>query len=95
MTFLFSEEASARSSVNRGQAPMLTTNTLRLRRLRTHKKGKHHEIRNARQYRSPGFETLLRNHDIRGRRGMFKAISFVGQAEADEVRYIGCSNWQA
>src|SRR6202051_1014199 len=27
----------------------------------------HHEIRNARQYGSPGFETLLRDYDIRGR----------------------------
>ena len=29
-------------------------------------KGKRHGIRDARQYGSPGFETLLRNHDIQG-----------------------------
>src|SRR5580704_7922000 len=31
------------------------------------KKERRHGIRNARQYRSPGLETLLRNHDLRGR----------------------------
>src|SRR5271156_3167169 len=29
--------------------------------------GGHHGIRNSRQYGSPGFETLLRDYDIRGR----------------------------
>ena len=48
-------------------------------------KGKRHGIRDARQYRSPGFETLLRNHDIRGRQGALQGLGAVGQAGADEL----------
>jgi hypothetical protein len=45
----------------------------------------HHGIRNARHYGTSGFDPLLRNHDIWDGRGIFKAISSVGQAEADEL----------
>jgi hypothetical protein len=51
----------------------------------SHREGNRLGIRNARQYRSPGFETLFRNHDFRGWQGLFKAISTVGQAGADEL----------
>src|SRR5881296_1423054 len=47
--------------------------------------GGHHGRRNARQYRSPDVETLLRNHDVRRRERGWKAIGALGQTRADEL----------
>ncbi len=44
-----------------------------------------HGIRNARQHRSPGFEILPWNHDIRGRERALQGISAVDQAGADDL----------
>src|SRR6202035_3621711 len=40
--------------------------------------GGHHGIRNARQYGSPGFETLLRDYDIRGRQRPLHGYQYRG-----------------
>jgi predicted aldo/keto reductase-like oxidoreductase len=47
--------------------------------------GGHHGIRHPRQYGSPGFEPLFRNLTIGDGRGLFKAISTVDQAGADDL----------
>jgi aryl-alcohol dehydrogenase-like predicted oxidoreductase len=49
------------------------------------KKGKHYGIRNARQYRSAGFETLLRNHDIRERERALQGDQLRWPGRADEL----------
>jgi Aldo/keto reductase family len=59
--------------------------TVQPRKLWSHKKGKRHEIRNARQYGSSGFKALLRNHDIRGWQRALQGPQFRGPAEADEL----------
>src|ERR1700731_4502301 len=40
--------------------------------------GGHHGIHNARQYGSPGFETLLRDYDIRGRQRPLQSYQYRG-----------------
>jgi hypothetical protein len=49
------------------------------------KNGKHYGIRNARQYRSAGFETLLRNHDIRERERALQGDQLRWPGRADEL----------
>src|SRR6476659_1606486 len=58
-------EVSVSNGLEQAQALMATT--LPAKETSASQERKHHGIRNARQYRSSGFETLLRNHDIRGR----------------------------
>ena len=48
-------------------------------------RGGEHGIQDARQHGPPGLEDLLRDHDLRRRQGLFKAIGAQGQAEADAL----------
>ena len=60
-------EVSVSNGLEQAQAQALMATTLPAKETSASQERKHHGIRNARQYRSSGFETLLRNHDIRGR----------------------------
>jgi len=63
---------------------MPTTDAFRPRKLRTLKIRKRHGIRKPLEIQSAGFETLLRNHDIRDAEGSSRHQRRC-QAEADEL----------
>ena len=62
-----------------------TTGTIPPRKQITHKKGKHHGIRNPRQYGSPVSKLCFGTMTFGDGRGLLKAIGAVGQAGADEL----------